>query len=142
MSAALVLVAEDDTQSREALAALLEEEGYRVTCAAEGNEASRLLASTDFDAALLDIRMPSVGGWEVLRRIRACQRTRTIPVIVVSSSNRPDDVRRSYELGANSYVVKRFDRERPGGYLAEAVRYWIHLNETPRTPPSGGSRWA
>jgi len=83
---------------------------------------------------LLDLRMPGLDGWEVLQRMRDSERTRRIPVVVVSSSSRPEDVRRSYELGANSYVVKRYEAD-PGSYLAEAARYWIELNE----PPPGRS---
>lgn len=80
---------------------------------------------------MLDLWMPGVGGWEVLRRLRESKLARQVPVVVVSSSDRPGDVRRSYELGANSYLVKRFDPSRPGGYLADAARYWIELNQPP-----------
>lgn len=76
----------------------------------------------------LDLRMPRLDGFEVLQRIRAAAHLRSIPVVVVSSSARPEDVRRSYELGANSYLVKRFDAREPGAYLAEAARYWVELN--------------
>jgi two-component system response regulator len=79
----------------------------------------------------LDLRMPQVDGFEVLRRLRHAARTRDIPVVVISSSQRPEDVRRSYELGANSYLVKRIDPRAPGAWLAEAARYWIQLNQHP-----------
>ncbi|HEY8495122.1 MAG TPA: response regulator [Myxococcota bacterium] len=79
----------------------------------------------------LDLRMPQVDGFEVLRKLRRTRRTRDIPVVVISSSERPEDVRRSYELGANSYLVKRADGGEPGGWLAEAARYWIELNQHP-----------
>ena len=81
---------------------------------------------------MLDLRMPGLGGLEVLRQIRAHERTRELPVVVVSTSNQPEDVARSYELGANSYVVKRLDAEAPGGYVVDAARYWVELNEPPR----------
>jgi len=77
----------------------------------------------------LDLRMPQVDGFEVLRQLRGTPRTRGIPVVVISSSQRPEDVRRSYELGANSYLVKRVDLREPGAWLAEAARYWIQLNQ-------------
>jgi two-component system response regulator len=80
----------------------------------------------------LDLKMPRVDGWEVLRRIRASPRAARIPVVVVSESDRAEDVRLSYALGANSYLLKRFDPRSPGAYLAEAARYWIELNQTPR----------
>jgi len=80
---------------------------------------------------MLDLRMPGLSGWDVLRRIRQNATTRELPVVVVSTSNQPDDVARSYDCGANSYVVKRMDAADPGRYLAEAVRYWVELNEPP-----------
>ena len=80
---------------------------------------------------MLDLSMPGVSGWDVLRRIRSDGRRRQIPVVVVSSSGRPEDVRRSYELGANSYLVKRYDAGRPGGYVADAAKYWVELNVPP-----------
>ena len=86
---------------------------------------------------MLDLRLPGSDGFEVLRRIHESGRTRAIPVVVVSSSDRPDDVRQSYELGANSYVVKRYVSGPPGAYVAEAARYWVELNEAPRAPGRG-----
>jgi CheY-like chemotaxis protein len=77
----------------------------------------------------LDLRMPQIDGFDVLRELRKEDRTRSIPVVVVSSSERPEDIRRSYELGANSYLVKRFDAREPGSYLVQAVRYWLELNQ-------------
>ena len=87
---------------------------------------------------MLDLRLPGSDGFEVLRRMHESGRTRSIPVVVVSSSDRPDDVRQSYELGANSYVVKRYVSGPPGAYVAEAARYWIELNEPPRSPGRAG----
>ena len=79
-------------------------------------------------ALFVDLDMPLVTGWEVLERVRADARTRTLPVVVVSSSSRIDDVNRSYELGANSYVVKQIDPDGPGRYLTRAIRYWSEVN--------------
>ncbi|MEX2262182.1 MAG: sigma-54 dependent transcriptional regulator [Bryobacteraceae bacterium] len=67
---ALVLVAEDEPRAREALRALLEDEGYRVLCAATGTEASRLIADPALEAALLDVRMPGKDGIAILREIK------------------------------------------------------------------------
>ena len=82
-------------------------------------------------AAFVDLNLPGFNGWELLRRIRADERLRDLPVIMVSSSSRASDVRRSYDLGANSYVVKRYDPSGPGRYLARAIRYWAELNCVP-----------
>jgi two-component system response regulator len=117
--------------------------GDHVDVARDGQEAlARLSLEDDADAAsgdgpprvvFLDLKMPRVDGWEVLRRIRENGHTRDLPVVVVSASDRPADVRRSYELGANSFLVKRFDPREPGRYLADAARYWLELNEAPPT---------
>jgi CheY-like chemotaxis protein len=81
----------------------------------------------------LDLKMPRVDGWEVLRRMREDPRTSDVPVVVLSSSDRPEDIERSYALGANSFLVKRFDRRGPGAYIAEAARYWLDLNRAPES---------
>jgi two-component system, response regulator len=82
-------------------------------------------------AIFLDLRMPRIDGWEILRRLRANPRTRGIPVIVQSWSTRPEDIERCYALGANSFVAKRMTPANPGFYFADAVRYWIQLNRMP-----------
>src|SRR5262245_10688336 len=80
----------------------------------------------------LDVRMPKLDGFEVLRALRHAPHTRDIPIVMISTSSRPDDVRRAYELGANSYLVKRFDPDDPGSFIAQAARYWVELNQAPR----------
>jgi CheY-like chemotaxis protein len=80
---------------------------------------------------LLDLKMPRMDGLEVLRRIRADERTRLMPVVVLTTSNEDRDRVESYRLGANSYIRKPVDFSQ----FAEAVRqlglYWLVLNEGP-----------
>lgn len=80
---------------------------------------------------LLDLKLPKVDGLEVLERMREDERTKLVPVIVVSSSREHADVVAGYELGANSYVAKPANFER----FSEAMRYlgwyWLNYNETP-----------
>ena len=108
-----------------------------VLVARTGAEALRLLgldgalasvAPPRLAAAFVDLNMPDVDGWELLRRIRADGRLRRLPVVILSSSARAEDVRRSYDLGANSYVVKQFDLAQPGSDVARAARYWTEIN--------------
>lgn len=108
----------------------------RVEVAGSGAEALRRLwltaarpaAGESIAVVMLDVGLPDISGWDVLARVRRDPRLRTLPVVLVSSSDRPEDVRRGYEAGANSYLVKRHDDEHPGSYLAEAARYWVRLN--------------
>lgn len=81
---------------------------------------------------LLDVHMPRVDGLEVLRRLRADERTRTIPVVIMTSSNQDRDVIESYQLGVNSYIVKPVRFEAFVDTAAKVGMYWLLLNQAPR----------
>jgi len=81
---------------------------------------------------VLDLKMPRMDGKSVLKALRADERTRHVPIVVVSWSDHEDDVRDCYQLGANSFVVKRSDPLHPGEYLVDTVRYWLERNEVAR----------
>jgi CheY-like chemotaxis protein len=87
------------------------------------------LAARPPKVILLDLKMPRMDGREALRELRSRPETRHIPVVVVSSSDLPRDVRECYELGANSFVVKQLTPSMPGTYLVDTVRYWLEINE-------------
>jgi two-component system response regulator len=89
-------------------------------------------------AVFADLDMPGITGWDILRRVRANPLTRQLPVVIVSSSTRPEDVKASYDLGASSYLVKHFELREPGDYLARAVRYWCEQNRVPWAPGAVG----
>jgi two-component system response regulator len=80
---------------------------------------------------LLDLKLPKVEGIEVLKRIKADERTRVIPVVMVTSSAEGRDVAESYKLGVNSYVVKPVEFEQFSETVAKAGFYWMLVNKTP-----------
>jgi two-component system, response regulator len=100
--------------------------------ARDGVEALEFLldgAARELSVVLLDLKMPRMDGLEVLRRMKSDQRTRHIPVVMMTSSSEESDLVASYDLGANSYIVKPVDFDN----FTEAVRligmYWLLLNK-------------
>jgi two-component system response regulator len=81
---------------------------------------------------LLDLKLPKVDGLEVLRRLKADARTRSLPVVVLTSSREEPDIATAYRLGANSYIVKPVDFEAFARAISEVGLYWLLLNEPPR----------
>jgi two-component system response regulator len=79
---------------------------------------------------LLDIKMPRLDGLEVLRRLRAEERTRLLPVVILTSSREESDILNGYKLGANSYVVKPLDADQFSNVVAEIGSYWLTRNKT------------
>jgi len=133
-----LLLIEDDRDYVDLIVHALHKAGLALRVAHDGQEALDALGLDGTGSSgcgslprvvFLDLNMPRVDGWEVLRRMRASPRTARLPVVVVSSSDRPEDIQRCYALGANSYLLKRFDPRGPGTYLAEAARYWIEMNQ-------------
>lgn len=80
----------------------------------------------------LDLKLPLVSGLEVLRAIKQDTRTKSIPVVVVTSSREDPDVKAAYELGANSYVVKPVDFESFTKAIGEIGLYWLLINQPPK----------
>jgi two-component system response regulator len=91
---------------------------------------------TDPRVVVLDLKLPKIPGHGVLQRIRADERTKRLPVVILTSSDEEQDVARSYDLGANGFVRKPVDF----AAFSEAVRtlgmYWVLINR----PPAGGAR--
>ena len=78
---------------------------------------------------LLDLNLPKLDGREVLQAIRADERTRTLPVVVLTTSVEPFDVEASYALGVNSYIRKPVDFEQFVSAVRQVVQYWLVLNQ-------------
>ncbi len=83
------------------------------------------------DVVLLDLKLPKVGGLEVLRRVRAEGRTRCLPVVILTSSNEEQDLISTYDLGANSFVRKPVDFEQFIAAARQLGLYWLELNQLP-----------
>ena len=80
---------------------------------------------------LLDLNLPKIDGLEVLRQIRNNERTRLLPVVILTSSNELEDRRKGYALGANSYVRKPVDYDDFIKMAGQLGHYWLSLNESP-----------
>jgi two-component system response regulator len=81
---------------------------------------------------LLDLKLPKIGGIEVLRRIKGDPRTRTIPIVVLTSSREEKDLLESYQLGVNSYIVKPVDFDQFSDCLRDIGMYWLLSNAPPK----------
>jgi CheY-like chemotaxis protein len=106
----------------------------------DGREALDYLFGGDVPAVLpalilLDLKLPKVDGFEVLRQVRANPRTHRLPVVILTTSKEDRDVARSYDLGANSYIQKPVDFNQFAEAISSLGLYWLVLNE----PPPGGN---
>lgn len=99
---------------------------------ATGRYADRLMSNFP-KVILLDLKLPLVDGIEVLRQCKADERTRQIPVVVLTSSREEPDIQTCYSLGVNSYIVKPVDFQQFTDAVRQTGLYWLLLNE----PPNG-----
>ena len=79
---------------------------------------------------LLDLKMPKVDGTEVLKKIKTNPETKMIPVVILTSSAEDPDIKKCYELGANSYIVKPVDFETFSKTIINIAMYWLVINQT------------
>jgi two-component system cell cycle response regulator DivK len=114
-----VLVVEDDAETRLAYRALLEHAGWEVAEAANGEDALRLAGAALPCLMVVDISIPGVDGFETTRRLRLDERTRAVPVLLVTGHALDADRQRARDLGCNGYLVKPID---PRELLAEVER--------------------
>lgn len=140
-----ILVVDDDPNDAELTLRALERSrlSEAVDLARDGQEALDYLecrgpfagrSTGDPAVILMDVKMPRVDGIEALGRIKASQKLRTIPVVMLTSSREERDLRRSYELGGNAYVVKPMAFEQYMQAVSGLAQFWGKLNEP---PPAG-----
>lgn len=103
-----VLIAEDEANIAEALRFLLGREGFEISCVADGQEAMRRLRAATPDLLVLDVMLPGLNGFEVLKQMRADAGLRTLPVVVLTAKTQALDRERALELGAQAYIAKPF----------------------------------
>ena len=143
MEARTILLVEDNPDDRDLTARALDKMGLasRLVTAFDGFDALDYLFATGPHAGrdanqlpavvLLDLHLPRTDGFGLLRRLRADERTRLLPVVILTSSGDEQDIAKSYRLGANSFVRKPVDPDE----FSEAVRqlgvYWSGLNQPP-----------
>lgn len=139
-----ILLVEDDDDDLELTLRAFRKHGLeqRVAVVRDGAEALDYLFGTGAYAnrvaplprvVFLDLNMPRVDGIEVLQRMRTDERTKNIPVVVLTSSSDRKDLGESYTSGTNSYVVKPVDSSEFEATVARVGSYWLELNRTPTT---------
>ena len=138
-----ILLVEDNTHDAEVTLRALKKHkiANRVLHAKDGAQALEFLFANGAYAGrkvehtpkviMLDLKLPKVDGIEVLREIRADERTRQIPVVVLTSSREDRDLEECYRLGVNSYIVKPVEFEQFVKAVSDLGFYWMLLNQTP-----------
>jgi two-component system, OmpR family, response regulator len=119
-----VLVVEDEPDLRASLVRALREDGYAVDGAADGDEGLYKALSADYDALLLDLMLPKVDGWELLRRLRVSKKT---PVLMLTARDAVRDKVRGLDSGADDYLVKPFDLDELLARLRALIRRSANL---------------
>jgi two-component system response regulator len=147
--AAEILLVEDNADDVElTLHALRQEKlANQIVTARDGEEAldflfqrgphSKLGLASQLKLILLDLKLPKVDGMEVLRQIKGDERTKHIPVVILTSSKEERDLVAGYKLGANSYIQKPVDFEQFRDVVKKAGLYWLLINQPPPRESAG-----
>lgn len=147
--AAEILLVEDNANDVElTLYALRQEKlANQIVVARDGEEAldflfqkgahAKTALAPQLKLILLDLKLPKVDGLEVLRQIKAEERTKHIPVVILTSSKEERDVVNGYKLGVNSYIQKPVDFDQFRDVVKKAGLYWMIINQPPPPEPAG-----
>jgi two-component system response regulator len=132
-----ILLVEDNANDAELTLRALKQRNLanQVFVCRDGAEAINFFAESTSPVpkvVLLDLKLPKVDGLEVLRRLKSNTRTKSIPIVVLTSSREEPDIERAYELGANSYIVKPVDFEAFARAVSDVGLYWLLLNHPPQ----------
>ncbi|MBM3461197.1 MAG: response regulator [Armatimonadetes bacterium] len=104
-----ILIVEDDQHIRKLLHILIRRDDINIDEAVEGNEALDKLQNNTYDLVILDIMMPNVDGFSILKQMRENAATSTLPVIIVTAKTEDKDLMKGYSMGANYYITKPFE---------------------------------
>ena len=104
-----ILVVDDDLKIQMVIRIMLEKNGYEVKCVSSGLEAFQELDSYNPDLIMLDVMMPGMDGYEVCRKLKANEKTKQIPVIMLTALGMGEDFEKALENGADWYIVKPFN---------------------------------
>ncbi|MFN3782089.1 MAG: response regulator [Candidatus Kapaibacteriota bacterium] len=107
-----ILVAEDSETIRKFIAMSLKLVGFEVITAVDGMDALEKLPLQKIDLLVTDLNMPNVDGFELIRSIRENPEYKELPIIILSSLGKEEDIRKGFEAGANSYLIKPFNAKR------------------------------
>ena len=107
-----ILVAEDSPSIRKFVTLALKLQGYKVIATADGMEALEKLPTEKIDMLITDLNMPNIDGYKLIETIRNDPEYKDIPIIVLSSLSKEEDITKGMETGANSYLIKPFNTKR------------------------------
>ena len=103
-----ILIAEDEGHIARLIVFKLEREGYEVTWARDGGEVFKILENFTPDLVILDVMMPVMDGFEVLKKIKSDEKLKNISVIMLTSKSQDRDITEGFELGVDDYIIKPF----------------------------------
>lgn len=106
-----ILVVDDEIHIRTLLKITLEMVGYEVDIAADGQEALERIEAQIPDLILLDIKMPNLNGWQVCERVKTDEKTKHVPIIMVTAFGQKEARQRSFDLGADEFIPKPFETQ-------------------------------